>query len=232
MDAVLPTMSMNEVYVGGLVTAKGKKDPTFYGLPPEDLLQVNAPGDPEVFPTTSSQSSLTLSVALNAIFGWTVGGGLQHSNNANLTQITASSYTFKKNANGSATDGSQVLSDHRTQEALRNLILRRHLSVYQVQQVSTTRSITFTTSGSIGANVSVSGGTANTATATNCGQAGGSSANQPGTTPSRGAAGDNGTTAGKPAKAAAASMPANATTPAGTPGGSLQLCTTANNLFL
>jgi hypothetical protein len=215
MDSIIPMMSMQQVFAGGLVTSKGKTA-DFHPLPQGVTPPTATSGDPETFPAESSKSSLSLSIALNALFGWAIGGNLAHSKNSDVNQIDATFYT--------SNDLDTTLKDPKTQAYIKDLIQRQHLKVYQVRSVSTTKTIKFTTSGSLGGGVSVSGGNGTDAKATNCQS---SSGNQP-----TGAASGNTENGATPSSSGAKqnAMQAQASTPtAGTPGGSLQLCTSGDN---
>lgn len=209
MDCVLPMMAMKDVFVGGLVVAKGK-NADFHGLPNGVTQPTVTGGDPENFPAESSKTSLSLSIALNALFGWAIGGNLSHSKNLDITQITA---TFYK-----SNDNSSALADPKTQADIKDLIQRQHLKVYQIQSLSTTKAIKFTTSGSIGAGISVAGGNGTNAKSTDC--ASSSSGNQ--------GNGSQGTNNGTPTSPGAKENAAQ-TQPTNTPGGSAQLCTSSDN---
>jgi len=213
MDAVIPMMSTNQLFVGGLVVAKGK-NADFYGLPAGVTHPTSSSGDPETFPAQTSKSSLSLSVALNALFGWSVGGNLAHSKNSTVNQIDATLYT--------SGDVDSALSNSKTQEAIKDLINRQHLKVYQVRSVSTTKTIKFSTSGSLGASVSVSGGNGTDAKATNCQNSSGSQSPT-----DSGNTGGNGSSPGA-AGASQHSMQSQAAATSPTPGGSLQLCTSSD----
>jgi hypothetical protein len=205
----LPMMSMSDVFVGGLVVAKGKTA-DFHGLPAGAPRPVSGNGNPETFPAVSAKSTLKLGIVLNALFGWAISGNLSHSKELNLTQIDALFY---------GSDGTApALADPNTQKDVKDLVESQHLKVYQVKAISTTKAIKFTTSGSLGASVSVSGGNGTDAKATDC---------KTDTPSGQGNAPQNNTS--QPAGDKPKQNFMQAATGSPSPSGSLQLCTSSDH---